>query len=309
MTTRPRFTGTVGRDHASASWTVNRPRGAAGGITMTADDVAVAPLDRQAAAMNESPIYELFIGLMTIISLIIVFFHVIVRVPQVDAILTSTDTLVCFLFLFDFARSYRRAPDKRVYMFGEQPGRTLPRGLFDLLGSIPGAEIFRVLRIFRVARLTRLVRASGSRGLAAEFFKRRAESAVYVIILMSFVVLLVGSILIAYVEPPAQGSNIKTAGDAFWWAFVTITTVGYGDRFPVTEAGRIVGMFTMAVGIGIFGVLTSYLSTVFLARPEDDPAATTPTPKPAPDPVQAELAALRAEMAGLRRVLEVQESG
>jgi voltage-gated potassium channel len=132
---------------------------------------------------------------------------------------------------------------------------------------------------------------------------------VYVITLMSFVVLLVGSILIAYVEPPAQGSNIKTGGDAFWWAFVTITTVGYGDRFPVTEAGRIVGMITMAVGIGIFGVLTSYLSTVFLSRPEDDPAATTPAPKPAPDPIQAELAALRAEMAGLRRVLEVQESG
>ena len=118
---------------------------------MTADDVAVAPLDRQAAAMNESPIYELFIGLMTIISLIIVFFHVIVRVPQVDAILTSTDTLVCFLFLFDFARSYRRAPDKRVVHVRRAAGRTLPRGLFDLLGSIPSVSIFRVLRIFRVA--------------------------------------------------------------------------------------------------------------------------------------------------------------
>ena len=105
---------------------------------MTADAVGIAPLDREAAAEDESPMYELFIGLMTIISLIIVFFQLVVRVPQVDAILASTDTLVCLLFLFDFARSYRRAPVKRVYMFGERPGRTLPRGLFDLLGSIPG---------------------------------------------------------------------------------------------------------------------------------------------------------------------------
>lgn len=275
---------------------------------MTADAVDVAPLDRHAAEANESPIYELFIGLMTIISLIIVFFQLVVRVPQVDDILASTDTLVCLLFLFDFARSYRRAPVKRAYMFGERPGQTLPRGLFDLLGSIPGVGILRVLRIFRVARLSRLVRASGSRGLAMEFFKRRAESAVYVIILTSFVVLLVGSSLIAFVEPPAAGSNIKSGGDAFWWAFVTITTVGYGDRFPVTAAGRFVGMVTMAVGIGIFGVLTSYLSSLFLAKDDETPTKTDPAATE-PDPVTAELAAMRAEMAGLRRLLEVQERG
>ncbi len=276
---------------------------------MTADAVDVAPLDRQAAAVNESPVYELFIGLMTIISLIIVVFQVIVRAPQVDVILTSTDTLVCLLFLYDFGRSYRHAPVKRVYLFGEHPGRSLPRGVFDLLGSVPGLPLLRVLRIFRVARLTRVVRASGSRGLAAEFFKRRAESAVYVITLLSFVVLLVGSTLIAFVEPSADGSNIKTGGDAFWWAFVTITTVGYGDRYPVTEAGRFVGMLTMAVGIGIFGVLTSFLSTVFLDKPGQASTKAEPAPATKEDPVTAELAALRADLAGLRRLLEVQDRG
>jgi voltage-gated potassium channel len=281
----------------------------AGGTTMTADAVGLAPLDRQAAAADESPIYELFIGLMTIISLGIVFFQVVVRAPQVDAILTSSDTLVCLLFLWDFARSYRRAPVKRAYMFGERPGQSLPHGLFDLLGSIPGISLLRALRIFRVAQLSRLVRASGSRGLAMEFFRRRAESAVYVIILTSFVVLLLGSCLIALVEPPAIGSNIKTGGDAFWWAFVTITTVGYGDRFPVTPTGRFVGMVTMAVGIGIFGVLTSYLSSVFLAKDELAPAKPEPTPETELDPLRAELVELRAEMAGLRRLLEVQQRG
>jgi hypothetical protein len=276
---------------------------------MTADPVAVAPLDRPAPVANESPVYELFIGLMTIISLIIMFFNVVVRRPEVEAILASTDTLVCLLFLFDFARSYRRAAIKTVYMFGERPGRTLPRGLFDLLGSIPAVGIFRAFRIFRLARLARMVRASGSRGLALAFFKRRAESALYVIILASFVVLLLGSSLIAYVEPAAEGSNIKTGGDAFWWAFVTITTVGYGDRFPVTDAGRFVGMLTMAVGIGIFGVLTSFLSTLFLAPPDEAETKTDTTAGAEPDPVTTELVALRAEMADLRRLLEVRERG
>jgi voltage-gated potassium channel len=278
---------------------------------MTTSAVDVARSDRPAAARDpsERAVYELFIGLMTIMSLIVMVFLVFVRRPEVETILASTDTLLCVLFLFDFLRSYRRAPQKRVYLFGDAPGRSLPQGLFDLLGSIPGTGILRVFRIFRVARLTRAVRASGSRGLAKEFVKRRAESAVYVIILASFLVLLLGSCLIAIVEPAAAGSNIKTGGDAFWWAFVTITTVGYGDRFPVTQAGRFVGLVTMAVGIGIFGVLTSYLSTVFLARHEVDPPPAAPVPGTELGSIKAELEALRVEMAGVRRLLEVNERG
>ena len=111
------------------------------------------------------------------------------------------------------------------------------------------------------------------------------------------------------VEPPVDGSNIKTGGDAFWWAFVTITTVGYGDQFPVTPTGRFVGMVTMAVGIGIFGVLTSYLSSIFLAKDDEAPVKSAPAPVAELDPLRAELIELRAEMAGLRRLLEVQQRG
>jgi voltage-gated potassium channel Kch len=274
---------------------------------MTAHAASVPPSSAgEAGPLVEQPApYDLFIGLMTLLSVVVMILASVVRVDAVDTILTSTDTLFCVVFLLDFAHCYRRAPSKRTYLFGDRPGRSIPNGLFDLLGSIPGSGLLRALRLVRVARLARAVRAHGSRGLAAAFFKERAESAAYVIILAAFLVLLMGSSLIAAVEPTAEGSNIEDAGDAFWWAFVTITTVGYGDRFPVTEAGRFVGMVTMAVGIGIFGVLTSFLSTWFLKRPEgggrsDDLGGDVRA-------MREELLAVRAELAGVRRLLEVDE--
>jgi len=90
------------------------------------------------------------------------------------------------------------------------------------------------------------------------------------------------------VEAPAPNANIKTGGESFWWAFVTMTTVGYGDYYPVTEAGRFIGMVTMAVGVAILGVLSSFLASWFLSpsrsQPVDEvplaPATTAATPSP-----------------------------
>jgi voltage-gated potassium channel len=270
----------------------------------------------QIDVQHESSMYELFMGLMTILSLIVMVWMLFAKVPQVDDILIATDTLFCILFLFDFGRSLRRAEDRSEYLFGARPGRSLPHGVLDLLGSIPTVGIFRLFRIFRLARVNRILQARGARALAREFVRRRAESAIYIIATTALLVLVLGSIAISVIEPDAPDSNIKTAGDAFWWAFVTITTVGYGDRYPVTNAGRVIGMITMAVGIGIFGVLTSYLSSLFLAPKSDEaavdgatsdglaaPATDTPTALP-PDAIAAELAALRGEVADLRRLLE-----
>jgi voltage-gated potassium channel Kch len=237
-------------------------------------------------------------GILTIMSLGVMAFTLLIKVPQVDAILRSVDTLFCLIFLVDFGRSLSQAPSKRVYLFGARPGRTLPTGVLDLLSSIPSVGIFRAFRIFRLARVARIVQARGATALAREFLDRRAEAAIYVIVLASLLVLLLGSSAIAFIEPGVEGANIETGADAFWWAFVTITTVGYGDRFPVTEAGRLVGMLTMAVGIGIFGVLTSFLSSIFMATPK--PPEGTP-----PEPTMADLA---AELAAVRRELEAMRS-
>ncbi len=70
---------------------------------------------------------------------------------------------------------------------------------------------------------------------------------------------------VVYFEADAPNANITTGGDAVWWAFVSITTVGYGDKYPVTEGGRVSAFFVLAAGVGLFGVLSGYLANFFLS--------------------------------------------
>jgi voltage-gated potassium channel len=79
----------------------------------------------------------------------------------------------------------------------------------------------------------------------------------------------VGSWLVLLFEENAKGSNIHSYPDALWWAIVTVTTVGYGDRYPITEGGRAVAVVLMLVGIGLIGVLTATVASVFIKEHTD----------------------------------------
>jgi voltage-gated potassium channel len=81
--------------------------------------------------------------------------------------------------------------------------------------------------------------------------------------------LVVGAWLVLLFEENAKGSNIHSYPDALWWAIVTVTTVGYGDRFPVTGGGRAVAVILMLVGIGLIGVLTATVASVFIKEHTD----------------------------------------
>ena len=69
-----------------------------------------------------------------------------------------------------------------------------------------------------------------------------------------------------------EQANIKTAGDAVWWSVTTVTTIGYGDRYPVTFGGRVVAMCLMVAGVGLFGALSGIVATLFLGRSDDGSA-------------------------------------
>ena len=147
-------------------------------------------------------------------------------------------------------------------------------GWADLLASMPFPQL-KILRLFRVIRVWRLLNELGPKGIVDEFVSNRARSALLTLLL--FVILLIefGSLTILSVERYNPDAPIQTASDAVWYTFVTITTVGYGDMYPVTQLGRMIGIVIMAVGVGLFGTLTGYLSHLFLGSTniEEDEAA------------------------------------
>jgi voltage-gated potassium channel len=123
----------------------------------------------------------------------------------------------------------------------------------------------RVLRIFRAARsvafLLRALRA-GRRVLT----RHRLHYA----LLVTGVVVVAGGLLVESFERSAAEANIKSLQDAIWWAITTVTTVGYGDRFPTTAAGRGVGVTLMIVGIALFGFLAGSLASYFLESRDEE---------------------------------------
>lgn len=205
--------------------------------------------------------YELFIGAVATYSLILVLLFIFLPgMPSgVRELLYWVINFLTFIFLFDFFRSLRLAPDKAKYFLRQY-------GWADLLGSIPFVPVLVLFRIGKIIRIRRSLRKQGYRKAFRAFFSSASESTLIVTSFAVLFVLSLGSIFVLYFEEPASAANIKTAGEALWWAIVTVATVGYGDYTPVTSQGRWVGVGVIITGVAIFGVLTSYLSSKFVGQ-------------------------------------------
>jgi voltage-gated potassium channel len=216
------------------------------------------------------------------------------------------DNAVCVIFLIDFAMNITAAKPKRAYFIGR-------RGWLDLLGSIPTLGILRITALFRLARLsrlariTRLLRGQAGKDLVIDVLKNRSQYATFITILLAGMTLTIASILVLEFESRSPDANITTGGDALWWGIVTITTVGYGDFYPVTTLGRFTGVFVMFAGIGIIGALASILASLLVSpsTPSEPAEEASPSEAPAVDSMGVaaivnELAGLRTEVAGQR---------
>ena len=175
--------------------------------------------------------------------------------PEVSRLLYLFDDLICIIFLYDFTNRFIKAPSKLKFM---------KWGWIDFISSIPTFEYLRAGRLIRIVRLLRVLRAFRSvRYLTSHIFKTRTKGTFATVSLISFLMLIFGSISILQFETTPE-SNIKTAEDAIWWAFVTITTVGYGDKYPVTTEGRIIAGFLMITGVALFGTFTGFIAAWFM---------------------------------------------
>lgn len=175
--------------------------------------------------------------------------------PEIAKVLNYVDNFICGVFLLDFIIRFRQAENKLQFM---------KWGWIDLIASIPTLDFMRAGRLLRLIRLIRIIRAFRStKHIVQHIFKNKVQGTLTSVAIIAVLMLLFSSIAILQFETDPN-SNIKTAGDAIWWAYVTMTTVGYGDKYPVTTEGRIIAAVLMTVGVGLFGTFTAYVSSWFV---------------------------------------------
>lgn len=145
----------------------------------------------------------------------------------------------------------------RVALADDRPAYLLKRWYDVALVVLP---ILRPLRLLRLVALLRVLDRSASGSLAGRVLVYVAGSA-------SLLVLL-GALAVLDSERDAEGATITSIGDALWWACTTVTTVGYGDRYPVTIQGRVIAVVLMIAGIGVVGAVTAAVSAWILGRAE-----------------------------------------
>ena len=180
--------------------------------------------------------------------------------PAVNDALNAVDYLVWALFTVEYLVKLYLAPSR---------WRFVRTHVIDLVVIVvPLLRPVRALRLVRFVRLGRAVIVAGE-------VLRRAKSilthrSLHFVLLSVVLLVFVAAALEKAFEAGAKGSNIHTYADSLWWAVVTITTVGYGDRFPVTAAGRGVAVVLMLTGIGLVGVITATLASYFIQQDKDE---------------------------------------
>lgn len=203
-----------------------------------------------------SPAWEVFILGVSILSVLNLALVLVFRNRDLDQVFVIMDVLLTFVFLLDFSRRLVVARDRKAYL-------TKGYGWVDIIAAFPVLRILRILWIVRMLRVMR--RLGGPLKAFRAFFSNRAAGGLLSILLVALLVLEFGSLSILWAEGRSPDANITTAADAVWYLLVTMSTVGYGDYYPVTDLGRLIGSLIIIVGVGVFGTLTGYLANAFLA--------------------------------------------
>jgi voltage-gated potassium channel len=205
-------------------------------------------------------VFQLALLVLSVLVLLALIADAIAPVPQeVSTIIQTLDLAACLLFFVDFVIRFWRAESKLAFMRW---------GWIDLLACVPNVDLLRVGRLARVLRIIRLLRGVriGHR-IISLILQNKPKSAFASVLLTSMLLVTFSSIaiLIAEVGPEV---NIKSAEDAIWWSVTTMTTVGYGDKYPTTTEGRVIAMVLMFAGVGLFGTLSGLVASFFLGKQE-----------------------------------------
>lgn len=210
---------------------------------------------------QEAP-YLVFMLALSIYAVVAMALSTFVELPRdTRTVLEYADIAVCILFLVDFLVTLARSQDRWRYL--------ATWGWLDLLSSIPAIDALRWGRAARVLRILRVLRGIKATKILTEFLLyRRAQSTFLAALLISILLVVLAASSILQFETFSE-ANIRTPEDAVWWAVVTITTVGYGDKFPLSTEGRLIAALLMTAGVGLFGTFSGFIAAWFLDAPRD----------------------------------------
>lgn len=208
----------------------------------------------------------LYESLMSGLALIAVIIAIIDLTKGINSALTIIDNLILIIFIIDYFVRLVAAENKKQFF---------KNNILDLIAIIPFNSLFKMFRIVKLARLTRLSKLGKLLRLTKLTiyiirFSRRLKiflntNGFKYTLLITIILIGIGAVGISQFE------NMKFT-DAIWWAFVTATTVGYGDISPSSGAGRITAVILMVTGIGLIGSLTSTITSYFfLKQPKKSP--------------------------------------
>lgn len=221
---------------------------------------------------------ELPLTVLAVIMIPLLVVPMVVDLPtSADRAMIATDWFIWAAFAVDYGVKLAIAPRPLAYM-----RQNWVQGLVVFLPFLRPLRVLAVLRIGRVA---------AALGLNVQLLKDLGRQRGTSFILAAVVAISVAGATIAFfAERSAEASNIRTFGDALWWSFTTMTTVGYGDRYPVTALGRGVAVALMLFGIAALSALTATVAAYIVRDHEDVQLAD----------LMSELQALRSEVATLR---------
>lgn len=201
-------------------------------------------------------LWENFILLLSLYVFVELGYEVIYPLSdQQITIINAIDFIICMIFLGDFFYFFFKTDNKKEYF---------RKYWIDLIASIPFMTFFRFFRLARAIRIIRIAR--GIKALIPIIRKIGTSKSQNILIAYVFILILVlfYCSLAFFSFEKGINSNVHVYFDAFWWAFVTITTIGYGDIYPVTTEGRIIGMILILLGMGLFSIVTAELASKFM---------------------------------------------
>ncbi|MDA7899302.1 potassium channel family protein [Pirellulales bacterium] len=207
--------------------------------------------------------YHIIISLIGLFSVLLVGAEALIDPKsEMHHLFQSFDFAICILLLMDFVGALIAAPNKWHYF------KTW--GWLDLISSIPAIPLFRCGRIVRLIRVIRIIRSvKATRLVASTFFAKKGENTLLGMVLVTLILIVTCSATVLHFERLGEG-NILTADDALWWSVATVTTVGYGDKYPITVEGRFVAGLLMVAGVGLFGLFSGFIASWILG---EDPNA------------------------------------